>query len=80
MVSPEDVRGKGQPLGVVAFTGLDKRVTNCLVLSLNNAIRVEVVWGNADVSDTIPICKPVKCGDIGYAIVGDNLFDGTPSA
>ena len=79
-VSPEDVRGEGWPLGVVAFAGLDKGVTNCPVLLLDDAIRTKVVWGNADVSDTIPIRKPVECGDIGRAVVSDNLFDGTPSA
>ena len=80
MVGPEDVRGKGRPLGVIAFTGLDKGIANCPVLSLDDAVCVGVVWGNADVSDTIPIRKPVECGDVGCAIVGDDLFDGAPSA
>ena len=34
-VGPEDVRGEGWPLGVVAFAGLDKGIANCPVLSLD---------------------------------------------
>jgi len=79
-VSPEDVWCASQPLRSVAFTSLDEGLDDGAVLLLNNAICMQVVSGNADVSDTIPIRKPVKHGDIRYAIVGDDLFDGTPPA
>jgi len=41
---------------------------------------MQVVSRNADVSDTIPIRKPVKRGNIRHAVVSDDLFDGAPPA
>ena len=50
------------------------------MLPLNDAICMQVVSRNTDVSDTIPIRKPVEGSDIRCAVVGDNLFDGAPPA
>ena len=79
-VSPEDVWHTSQPLQSVTFASLDKGLDDGVVLLLNDAICTQVVSGNPDVLDTIPICKPVKGGDIRRAIVSDDLFDGAPPA
>lgn len=70
----------GGPFSGVAFTSPDKGLTNCLVLSLNNAICAGVIQGDVDIMDTVPVHEPVEGGDTGHAIVGDNFFNGTPPA
>jgi len=51
---------------------------NRLVLPLNDAIRVGVISGDADVSDTVSVCESVQGGVIGCAIVGDDLLNSFP--
>ena len=68
----------GQPFSGIAFTSLDEGLTNCLVLLLNDAIHMGVIRGDVDVTDTIPVCKPVQGSNVGCAIVGDNFFNGAP--
>jgi len=77
-VSPEDVWCASWPLQSVAFASLDEGLDDGAVLPLNDAVCVRVVSRNADVSDTVPICKPVKGGDVRCAVVGDDFFDGSP--
>jgi len=42
-VSPKDMRGANWPLGIVALVNLDDRLTNGLVLVLDDAIGTGVV-------------------------------------
>jgi hypothetical protein len=79
-VGPKDMQCMGGSFGGVTFTSLDKGLANSPVLLLNNAIHVGVVWGDVDVANTILVHKPVKGGNIGCAIVGDDFFNGTPPA
>ena len=65
MVGPEDMRCVGQPFGGVAFVGLDKGLANCLMLSLDDAICVGIVWGDADVVNTIPVKAAAGLGCFG---------------
>ena len=79
-VCPKDVGRASWPLGDVAFASLDEGVANRPVLPLDDAIGAGVVGGNANVSDAIPVRKSVQRGDVGGAVVGNDLFDCAPSA
>jgi len=80
VVGPEDVWRTSRPLRSIAFASLDEGLDDGAVLPLNDAVCAQVVSRNPDVSDTVPIHKPVEGGDVRHAIVGDDLFDGTPPA
>jgi hypothetical protein len=80
MVSLENIWCVGGPFGGVTFASLDEGLTNSPVLSFDNAVHMGVVWGDADVANIIPVCKPVEGSNIGHAIVSDNFFDGAPPA
>jgi len=79
-VGPEDMWRMSWPLRSVAFASLDEGLDDGAVLPLNDAICTQVVSRNADVSDTVPIRKPVEGGDVRCAVVSDDLFDGAPPA
>jgi len=51
-----------------------------VVLSLDNPVGLQIVCQNANVSDAIPVHKPVKSSHIGSAVVGNDLSYCSPSA
>jgi hypothetical protein len=78
MVSPENEWHDGGPVGGVAIAGLDQGLVNGVVLLLDDTFHSQVVSQNAYVTDTIPLGKPLQCGNVGGAIVHDNFLNGTP--
>ena len=50
------------------------------MLSLNDAVSMRVIGGNADVMNAIVVCKPIQRGDVGGTVVSNNFFDCAPSA
>ena len=80
VVSPESERHKCQPVRMIAFARLEDGVVDSTMLLLNDAIGLQVVCQNADVSDAIPVHEPVESCHISSAIVGDDLLYCTPSA
>ena len=79
-IGPEGVRGNLQPFRGIAFAGLDDRFSYCMVLPLNDAIRLRVISQNPDMSNAEALLEPAECGDKHCAIVGHDFFNGTPSA
>ena len=79
-VSPKNVGHKNWPLCDVAVASLYKRVVNGLVRMLDNAVRLGIVCGYADVANVVLFCEPVEGGDERCAIVRDDLFESSPSA
>jgi len=79
-VGPEDMWRASRPLRSIAFASFDKGLDDGAVLPLNDAVCMQVVSGNPDVSDTVPIRKPVEGSNVRCAVVGDDLFDGAPPA
>jgi len=79
-VSPKGERHEHWPMRVVAFAHLENGVADGAVLSLNDPICLRIVCRNANVSDAIPVHKPVESGHIGGAIVYNDLLHRSPSA
>jgi hypothetical protein len=79
-VGPEGEWCNGQPAGGVAVASFDKGLLNGAVLVLDDAVHLQVVSQNVYMMDTVPFGKPVKCSNIGGAIVHDDFLNGTPPA
>ena len=79
-VSPESERRERQPVRMIAFARLEDGIADSMMLPLNDAIGLQVVCRNADVSDAIPVRKPVESRHISGAVVGDDLLYCAPSA
>src|ERR1700677_73336 len=50
------------------------------MLSFDDTIGTRVVSRNSNVPDTIALCEPVECRDVGCSIVCHDFLDGSPSA
>ena len=77
--SPEDLREDFAPLGLVTLAGLHDGFANVEVLGFHDPVGSRVVPRDANVVDTVAFANVVESGDVGGAVVGDELCETTPS-